>query len=102
MDSGQRNAHPLGKMKEVITIYPNIAAERARRSMSLGDLAGSLGVSRKTLYNWEGSGNIPAAALIKMSELFSCSIDYLLSQDLLPPVEYQKPCTKNVTGKEVE
>lgn len=58
--------------------YPNIAAERAKRRMSLDAMAAELGVTRKTIYNWENSGNIPQSALEKMSDLFGCSIDYLL------------------------
>lgn len=60
--------------------YPNIAAERAKRGMSLEVLAKELGVVRKTVYNWEHNGNIPQSALERMSEMFSCSIDYLLSR----------------------
>lgn len=61
-------------------LYPNIAAERAKRRMSLETMANELGVSRKTLYNWECAGNIPQSALEKMSEMFGCSIDYLLGR----------------------
>ena len=39
-------------------LYPNIAAERAKRNMSLEALASELGVSRKTVYNWEQAGNL--------------------------------------------
>lgn len=60
--------------------YPNIDAERARIGMSNDDLAKALGVSRKTLYNWISSGNIPQSSLEKMSKLFGCSIDYLLGR----------------------
>ena len=59
--------------------YPNIAAERAKRKMSLEAMAAELGVTRKTVYNWETAGNIPQSALEKMSSMFGCSIDYLLS-----------------------
>ena len=61
--------------------YPNIAAERARKKMSLEDLAKQLGVTRKTIYNWENSGRIPQNALEQMSDIFGVSIDYLLSHD---------------------
>ena len=61
--------------------YPNIAAERARRKMSTQDLADKLNVTRKTIYNWETSGRIPDVALEKMSEIFNCSIDYLLETE---------------------
>lgn len=62
--------------------YPNIAAERAKRRMSLDDLAGALGVTRKTIYNWETNGKIPDTALVQMAEMFSCSIDYLLADGI--------------------
>lgn len=59
--------------------YPNIDAERARKGMSAEALATTLGVTRKTLYNWCNCGNIPQSALVKMAELFNCSIEYLLA-----------------------
>ncbi len=61
--------------------YPNIAAERARKKLSLDAFADKLGVTRKTIYNWENSGNIPQSALEKMADLFDCSIDYLLEEE---------------------
>ena len=60
--------------------YPNINAERSRAGMTVEDLAMSLGVTRKTVYNWMAHGNIPQSKLEKMSELFHCSIDYLLER----------------------
>ena len=60
--------------------YPNIEAERARHGVSNDDLAEKLDVSRKTLFNWMEKGNIPTSALIKMADLFNCTIDYLLGR----------------------
>lgn len=60
--------------------YPNIEAERARKGISNDALADELGVARKTLYNWLNNGNIPLSALIHMSDMFGCSIDYLLGR----------------------
>lgn len=65
--------------------YPNIEAERARLGINKKTLASELGVSRKTLYNWVSSGNIPMAALKQMSDLFGCSVDYLLGHTPCPP-----------------
>lgn len=75
-------------------LYPNIAAERVRRQMSLDDLAKELDVARKTIYNWETSGNIPQWALERMSDLFGVDIDYLLSH----PVQ-RKNSRKDVPKK---
>lgn len=61
--------------------YPNINAERSRKGMTTEELAKSLGVTRKTLYNWITHGNIPQSKLVLMSELFNCSIDYLLKTE---------------------
>ena len=60
--------------------YPNIAAERAKRKMSIDTMAEKIGVSRKTIYNWETAGNIPQTALEKMADLFGFTTDYLLEK----------------------
>ena len=59
--------------------YPNIAAERARRGMSVEDLSRAIGVTRKTINNWETKGNIPRDKLEAMADLFGTSTDYLLA-----------------------
>ena len=58
--------------------YPNINAERVRNGMTMEDLAGKLGVTRKTVYNWMTHGNIPQSKLEAMAAMFKWSIDYLL------------------------
>ena len=47
--------------------YPNINAERSRAGMTVEDLAKSLGVTRKTVYNWMAHGNIPQSKLVHCS-----------------------------------
>ena len=61
--------------------YPNIAAERARLGLSQDELAQQLGVTRKTLYNWEQSGSIPPEKAERMADLFGVELDYLLRED---------------------
>lgn len=63
-------------------LYPNINAERSRRKMTIEELAAALGVTRKTVYNWMVRENIPQSKLEKMSEMFNCSIDYLLQRNI--------------------
>ena len=58
--------------------YPNIHAERGRRGMTMEALARSLGVTRKTLYNWMARGEAPPPKLEKMARLFDCPAEYLL------------------------
>jgi len=59
-------------------MYNNINVERARYKMTVDELCKKIGVSRKTYYNWQDSGDIPSSKLIAMSEVFKCSVDYLL------------------------
>ena len=75
-----RNIPKMSNLEGGEMRYPNIEAERIRNGMSKDEMSQKLGVSRKTLYNWTVSGNIPQKALEKMSELFSVSIDYLLGR----------------------
>ena len=65
-------------------IYPNIEAERTRKGMSQSDLAKLLGVERKTYYNWLTKGNIPAPVVMKLADVFQCSMDYLLGRTRNP------------------
>ena len=59
--------------------YPNIAAECSRAELSMNDLAVKLGVSRKTVTNWQsGKTEIPAAAIVTMAKMWNVSTDYLL------------------------
>lgn len=61
-------------------MYPNIEAERARKGMTMQELADELNVDRKTLYNWRHSGNIPADKLAQMAKMFGVSINYLIQR----------------------
>ena len=38
-----------------------------------------MGVTRKTILNWEPKGNIPQSALERMADLFHVTVDYLLA-----------------------
>ena len=63
----------------------NIEAERARMSMSKSDLAEKVGVDRSTLRRWVlEESEIPASKLLKMADMFGCSIDYLLGRTAPP------------------
>lgn len=71
----------MSNEKEVTRMkYPNIDAERARNGLSANEFAEQLGVSRKTLYNWITNGSIPANALVRMADMFKCTVDYLLGR----------------------
>lgn len=63
-------------------MYENIEVERIKQRLSSAELAKKLGISRGTLSAWQKKGNIPATKLIMMSQLFNCSVDYLLGLEV--------------------
>ena len=57
----------------------NIEAERARNRMTKEELAKRLDIAPRTYYSWVNEEtDVPSSALIKMSNLFGVTIDYLL------------------------
>lgn len=60
-------------------MFPNILAELGRKRMTLTYFSKQLNVSRKTVSNWlNGKSEIPVSALVKMSQMFECTTDYLI------------------------
>lgn len=59
----------------------NIASERVRLGLSQEGLAEKLGVSRDSVKDWEsGETTIRSSVLIRMADLFGCSLDYLMAR----------------------
>ena len=59
-----------------------IEAERIKHQMSRDDLAKALGVSKRTITNWQGGAtDLPLSKLLALANLFDCSTDYLLGLD---------------------
>lgn len=57
----------------------SIEAERVRRQLTKEEMAKELGVSLKTYYNWiSEEADMPTSFLIKMSNMFGTTTDYLL------------------------
>lgn len=58
----------------------NIKLERTRLDATQEEFANLVGVSRRTVIEWEKgrTDNIPASTLLRMSSICGCSIDYLL------------------------
>lgn len=60
-------------------MLPVIEAERIKHGMSRDELACILGVSRRTICNWQsGATELPLSKLLTLADLFQCSTDYLL------------------------
>lgn len=59
----------------------NIRGERSRQDMTQEQLAETLGVSPSAVRSWESGATKPGPhQLMAMSDLFGCSIDYLLER----------------------
>jgi transcriptional regulator with XRE-family HTH domain len=58
---------------------PNIEAERIKHGISKEEFSQYLGVSKRTVNNWQnGRTEIPISKLIAIANMWSCSTDYLL------------------------
>lgn len=63
-------------------VLPIIEAERIKHRMSRDELASTLGVSKRTVTNWQnGSTELPLSKLLLMAQMWNCSTDYLLGMD---------------------
>lgn len=69
----------------------NIRAERARKGLTIKEVADAINVHENAVSRWESGETKPRAdSLIKLSRLFGCSPEYLLgltrarNQDLIP------------------
>ena len=65
------------ELKEIVA--KNIIALRTQNKMTQLDLGNALSYSDKAVSKWERGESIPDAyVLLKMSEIFGCTVDYLL------------------------
>lgn len=63
-------------------VLPIIEAERIKHQMSRDDMAKTLGVSKRTISNWQsGTTELPLSKLLALAKLWKCSVDYLLGLD---------------------
>ena len=61
--------------------YPVLEAERVKHQLNKGELATLLGVSQRTVRNWQnGTTELPVSKLILLAKTWDCSADYLLGQ----------------------
>lgn len=59
--------------------FPIIEAERIKRRLDKDEFSEMLGVTRRTVQNWQnGYTEIPLSKLVKLSSVWGTSIDYLL------------------------
>ncbi len=55
----------------------NIEAERARAGMTIQEFTESLGIERKTYYNWRAKGEAPAKMLVAIADVLGCTVSDL-------------------------
>ena len=82
---------------DLIQIGGFIARLRKEQALTQEQLGEKLGVTNKTVSRWEtGSYLPPAEALLAMSELFSVSINEILSGKRLSAEEYREAAEENL------
>ena len=58
---------------------PIIESERIKHRQSMDEFAAFLGVSKRTVSNWQsGKTQMPLSKLLFLSQNWNCSVDYLL------------------------
>ena len=83
-----------------MTLGEKLAQARKENNITQEQLADKLGVSRQSISKWESDIAYPETdKLIRMSELFNCSLDYLLKENI---TEKEETETANTQGTTVE
>ncbi len=74
-----------------MTLGEKLAKARKEKNITQEQLADYLGVSRQSISKWESDVAYPETdKLIRMSELFDCSLDYLLKENITERAEKSK------------
>lgn len=94
-----------------MNLAEKIMNERKRRGWSQEDLADQLEVSRQSVSKWESGASQPELEkLVRLSQLFGVTTDYLLTeepslpvrQEAAAPVQPEPPVCRRVTEEEAE
>ena len=71
-----------------MTLGEKLAKARKEKNITQEQLADYLGISRQSISKWESDVAYPETdKLIRMSELFDCSLDYLLKENIIEKTE---------------
>ncbi|MCD7730287.1 MAG: helix-turn-helix transcriptional regulator [Oscillospiraceae bacterium] len=62
-------------------LFRNIDHKRRDKDMTLEEFSKAIGIDKKTFFNLEKKGDMPATLLIPISRVLDCSVDYLLWTD---------------------
>ena len=81
-----------------MTLGDKLSKLRKENNSTQEQLADVLGVSRQAISKWESNVTYPETSkLIRISELFDCSLDYLL-KDTVETVETEQPAQGDELG----
>lgn len=58
--------------------FNNIRAEIARRGWTIEQFCKKLGIGKRTFYDWETKGDLPASYVLQMAQMFDTTTDYLI------------------------
>ena len=65
-----------------MTIGERLVRERKKLGLTQEELGEKLNISRQAISKWESNISLPDTAnLVKLSSLFSCSVDYILKDE---------------------
>ncbi len=82
-----------------MTLGEKLARARKEKNITQEQLADDLGVSRQSISKWESDVAYPETdKLIRMSELFDCSLDYLLKENITEKAEQSETQDKHGTA----
>ncbi len=85
-----------------MTLAEKIMSLRKRAGLSQEELAHQLGVTRQAVSKWEATSSIPdVSKIVRMSQLFGVSTDYLLRDDMSDDVVSDTSIEDACTGKSV-
>lgn len=78
-----KSSENLKRQVQIMILADKIIEERKKNGWSQEELAEKLDVSRQSVSKWEGAQSTPdLQKILKMSELFGVSTDYLLKDDM--------------------
>ena len=80
-----------------------IAEQRKKKKLTQDELASKLGVSNRSVSNWENGKNMPDLSLFKpLCEILDISINELLSGEKINNKKYQDKLTENIINLTID
>ena len=79
---------------------PVLEVERIKHRQTKDEFAAMLGVTRRTVQNWQnGKTELPLSKLLMLAKAWGCSTDYLLGLDTDQAANQQSHPAKTLGGR---